>query len=132
VTGASTTTYYGTSEFSAPLTVVAAADANRDGRVDFLDLAALAQNYNQPVPFPTAGDFNRDGIVDFLDLAILAQAYNTGASAPALALAPPVPTVTSSPAKTEKRPPSRDLFSLTPVRKPEPLPKPKARLAKAN
>jgi hypothetical protein len=128
VTGTSSTTFYGTSEFSAPFTVTAAADANGDGRVDFLDLSILAQNYNQPAPSTKAGDFNRDGIVDFLDLAMLAQAYNTSAAAPAVALSES--TVTSPPAKVEKHAPSRDLFSLTPVRKPAPPPKPKARLAK--
>ncbi|MDB5320179.1 MAG: hypothetical protein JWN40_1810 [Phycisphaerales bacterium] len=57
-----------------------AGDANRDGTVDFLDLAALAQNYNGKSgtddPW-TGGDFNGDGIVDFLDLAAMAQHYNT-------------------------------------------------------
>jgi len=54
-------------------------DANRDGTVDFLDLAALAQSYNGSATTDdpwNAGDFNGDGVVDFLDLAIMAQHYN--------------------------------------------------------
>jgi hypothetical protein len=56
-----------------------AGDANRDGTVDFLDLAALAQSYNgmpgTDDPW-NGGDFNGDGVVDFLDLAAMAQHYN--------------------------------------------------------
>lgn len=54
-------------------------DANRDGTVDFLDLAALAQSYNGSATTDdpwNGGDFNGDGKVDFLDLAMLAQHYN--------------------------------------------------------
>jgi uncharacterized lipoprotein YddW (UPF0748 family) len=53
-------------------------DAGLDGRVDFNDLAALAQNYNTADGSAvwTGGDFNLDGNVDFNDLAILAQNYN--------------------------------------------------------
>ncbi|MDB5319303.1 MAG: uncharacterized protein JWN40_934 [Phycisphaerales bacterium] len=59
-------------------------DANLDGRVDFLDLAKLAQSYNSTVSGITDswwlnGDFTYDGTVDFLDLAKLAQNYNTSA-----------------------------------------------------
>jgi autotransporter-associated beta strand protein len=56
-------------------------DANLDNSVDFLDLAALAQNYNTTVSgnpdWWARGDFNYDGSVDFLDLAAMAQNYNT-------------------------------------------------------
>ncbi|MDB5320693.1 MAG: uncharacterized protein JWN40_2324 [Phycisphaerales bacterium] len=68
------------------LTLVATlpGDANLDGKVDFLDLAKLAQSYNSTVSGITdswwlKGDFNYDGKVDFLDLARLAQNYNTSA-----------------------------------------------------
>ncbi|MDB5319304.1 MAG: Extracellular serine protease precursor [Phycisphaerales bacterium] len=59
-------------------------DANLDGKVDFLDLARLAQSYNSTVSGTTdswwlKGDFTYDGKVDFLDLARLAQNYNTSA-----------------------------------------------------
>jgi hypothetical protein len=53
-------------------------DANRDGTVDFLDLAALAQSYNASATTDdpwNGGDFNGDGKVDFLDLAMMAQHY---------------------------------------------------------
>jgi hypothetical protein len=56
-------------------------DANLDGKVDFLDLAKLAQSYNATLPAQQGswdrGDFSYDGAVDFLDLAKLAQQYNT-------------------------------------------------------
>jgi hypothetical protein len=52
-------------------------DANGDHNVDFMDLAALAQNYNIAQNATIAGgDFAGDGNVDFNDLAILAQHYN--------------------------------------------------------
>lgn len=61
------------------LVPLADGDANADGAVDFLDLAALAQNYNTSGALTwEQGDFNGDGSVDFLDLAALAQNYNTG------------------------------------------------------
>jgi probable HAF family extracellular repeat protein len=60
------------------LVPLAQGDANADGAVDFLDLAALAQNYNTSGAAAWEhGDFNGDGSVDFLDLAELAQNYNT-------------------------------------------------------
>jgi len=54
-------------------------DGNVDGKVDFLDLAKLAQSYNitDGKRQWSNGDFNYDGNVDFLDLAKLAQNYNT-------------------------------------------------------
>jgi len=57
---------------------LAAGDANADGRVDFSDLVALAQNYNGGVPTDWEhADFTGDGLVDFNDLVALAQNYNT-------------------------------------------------------
>jgi hypothetical protein len=55
-------------------------DATGDRKVDFLDLAIMAQSYNTFTGGATSwtGDFNGDGNVDFLDLAILAQNYNKG------------------------------------------------------
>jgi hypothetical protein len=54
-------------------------DANTDGAVNFNDLVALAQHYNQSTGIHwTDGDFNRDGSVNFADLVTLAHAYNTG------------------------------------------------------
>ena len=61
-------------------------DANRDGRVDYLDLGALAGNYRKSSGATWAmGDFTEDGAVDYLDLGILAGNYRygtRGASAP--------------------------------------------------
>jgi hypothetical protein len=53
-------------------------DANLDSVVDFNDLAALAQNYNDTSERKAwfEGDFTLDGLVDFNDLAALAQNYN--------------------------------------------------------
>jgi hypothetical protein len=61
-------------------------DANLDGKVDFADLVALAQNYNAIVSSTTDswwshGDFNYDGTVGFPDLVKLAQNYNTALAA---------------------------------------------------
>jgi autotransporter-associated beta strand protein len=55
-----------------------AGDTNLDGRVDFTDLVALAQNYNAPDDgyFWDDGDFNYDHIINFADLVLLAQNYN--------------------------------------------------------
>jgi autotransporter-associated beta strand protein/T5SS/PEP-CTERM-associated repeat protein len=67
-------------------TVVARAtrpgDANLDGKVDFTDLVAVAQNYGATVSSTTDswwthGDFNYDGKVNFGDLVTLAQNYGS-------------------------------------------------------
>jgi hypothetical protein len=53
-------------------------DANHDGKVDFADLVAVAQNYgNAPDPSDSwaGGDFNGDNVVDFADMVALAQHY---------------------------------------------------------
>lgn len=53
-------------------------DANRDRRVDFSDLLALARNYNQSGKTFSQGnfDYSPDGLVGFSDLLILARNYN--------------------------------------------------------
>jgi hypothetical protein len=53
-------------------------DGDLDRKVDFNDLARLAQNYNSRGNTHTwlQGDFTYDGIVDFNDLASMAQNYN--------------------------------------------------------
>jgi hypothetical protein len=117
---------------------VLAGDANRDRKVDFLDLAKLAQNYNTSGSGKTYsdGDFNGDGSVDFLDLAILAQRYNTSlpaagavvpiaasstsfaadwAAATAVIAAPPAATPVTKDSKKVKPKP---VFSVAPVVKP--------------
>jgi hypothetical protein len=55
-----------------------AGDANRDGKVDFADLLALAKHFNGQTDTddPSAsGDFNGDGVVNFTDLLTLAKHY---------------------------------------------------------
>jgi hypothetical protein len=64
-------------------------DANLDARVDFLDLVALAQNYNGGGGRVwSEGDFNYDGAVNFLDLVSVAQNYNAALPAALPAGAP--------------------------------------------
>jgi cyclophilin family peptidyl-prolyl cis-trans isomerase len=105
---------------------VLAGDLNRDRKVDFNDLVALAQNYNTSGKTYVDGDFTLDGKVDFNDLVVLAQRYNTalggapvqGASATlsfsdAWAAALAAPAQTASP--TDKR-----VFSTVSVVKPLP------------
>ena len=46
-------------------------DANLDGTVNILDLAALGANWKQTGKHWADGDFNYDGTVNLLDLAIL-------------------------------------------------------------
>jgi ELWxxDGT repeat protein len=67
-----------------------AADANRDGKVDFADLVVLAQNYGAADKSFESGDFTHDGKVDFADLVVLAQRYNTALPPPAVP-SPPTP-----------------------------------------
>jgi len=61
-------------------------DGNRDGTVDVLDLAGLANNFGlvQTAAW-THGDFNRDFAVDVLDLAVVANnfGHTDGGAAPA-------------------------------------------------
>ncbi|MDB5322132.1 MAG: conserved repeat domain [Phycisphaerales bacterium] len=124
---------------------VLAADANHDRSVDFLDLAALAQNYNTTSKTFPQGDFNYDGNVDFLDLALLAQRYNTtlalpGAPAPlpsasvsfsadwaaAVAKSAPLPPPPPAVAKPKVKP--KPIFNTQrPIKlPPKPVPKHKA------
>ena len=50
-------------------------DANADGKVDFADLVAVAQNYGASNADWEHGDFDGDGIVSFPDLVAIAQNY---------------------------------------------------------
>jgi hypothetical protein len=103
-------------------------DANRDRKVDFDDLAILAQGYNTAGKNFSQGNFSYDaaGAVDFDDLALLAQRYNTSlpphAAAGAVA-APPAIAMTARPSPTAVPPPKRRpadaVFNTTaPVRRP--------------
>jgi hypothetical protein len=107
---------------------VLAADANRDRTVDFIDLVALAQNYNTTDKSRTQGDFNYDHNVDFNDLVLLAQRYNTtldAAAAPPVAsaaaqaavmamFAPPPTTAATVSAHKYK---DKSIFATTPIKK---------------
>jgi hypothetical protein len=81
-------------------------DANLDRRVDFADLVALAQNYNQRAGVANwdQGDFNYDSLVDFKDLTLLAQNYNKSMAAVAAA-APVTRAGVFSPAPAVRRKP---------------------------
>jgi hypothetical protein len=50
-------------------------DANGDGRIDILDFAVIAANYNQQATF-VEGDFNFTGRVDIGDFSTLVSRYN--------------------------------------------------------
>lgn len=68
---------------------VLAADATRDGQVNFDDLVALAASYGQSGKTFSQGDFNYDGAVNFDDLVILARHYgNTAALSAPIAVLP--------------------------------------------
>jgi hypothetical protein len=59
------------------------ADANFDGKVDFLDFGNLSTHFGQHTSQFSAGDFNGDGVVDFLDFGVLST--NFGSMSPAQA-----------------------------------------------
>jgi hypothetical protein len=95
---------------------VLAADANRDRKVDFNDLAILAQNYNTTGGMTfVKGDFNYDGNVNFNDLAILAQRYNTTLAPPPAALpaATAIAMVSPPRAPAPKRRAAEAIFNTT-------------------
>jgi uncharacterized delta-60 repeat protein len=97
---------------------VLTADANGDGRVDFADLVALAQNYDTVGPSYARGDFNRDGRVDFNDMVLLAQRYDTGGGSAATPVPPPAaPLAVPLPAPAPR---PEDGGGATPLPKPSP------------
>jgi hypothetical protein len=81
----------GTTPFNFDFHILAG-DANRDRRVDFEDLLALARNYGQSGRTFSQGnfDYSADGVVGFDDLLILARRYGTTLVAPATAASPSV------------------------------------------
>ena len=61
---------------------VIAGDANRDGKVNILDLVLVAQQFGQSMPADSPADVTGDGVVNILDLVRVAQNFgNTAASA---------------------------------------------------
>ncbi len=63
-------------------------DTNLDGFVNFIDLLALARNYNANARTWTDGDFNYDLRVDFADLLALARNYGSSLTSQELASLP--------------------------------------------
>jgi hypothetical protein len=74
-------------------------DANLDRRVDFVDLAAMAQHYNDTSGNRNwdEGDFTYEGNVDFADLSLLSQNYNTAMEVVAGAAPVPGPPASARP-----------------------------------
>ena len=72
-----------------PLATALPGDANMDGKVDSMDFAILATNFNVSGTTVQTGDFNGDGKTNALDVNLLATNYGH-TSAPSLgsALAP--------------------------------------------
>lgn len=60
-------------------TIALGGDANLDGLVDIVDLAALANDWRSPGGWHE-GDFNRDNFVDAFDLQILASNWQASAA----------------------------------------------------
>ena len=104
-------------------------DLDRDGKVDFSDLAALARSYGQSNATWDSGDFNNDGTVGFDDLTALARNYGEtldtygfglsagAASQPTAAqLGQPTPTVRADvEAAFAEIPEPRDVSVLLPI-----------------
>jgi hypothetical protein len=103
----------GALEFNSAL----AGDANRDDRVNFNDLLALARNYNQSGKTWSDGDFNGDGTVNFSDLLTLARNYNQAIVSPPPTPAAPVVTQNPVLASTTTSAPT---FSTRKIAKPTP------------
>ncbi|MEQ9455632.1 MAG: PEP-CTERM sorting domain-containing protein [Phycisphaeraceae bacterium] len=58
------------------------ADSNLDGRVDLIDLSALAANFGTSRAGWTGGDFNADNNVDLIDLSTLASVFGSDLTVP--------------------------------------------------
>ena len=78
-----------TSEFSTcqPVTsdhycTIRRGDVNGDGKINIIDLSAIALHYNQPVSVaPPRLDLNGDGRINIIDLSLPASLYNQVAAA---------------------------------------------------
>jgi len=89
------------------------ADATEDGKVDFSDLLALAQNTGSTTADWVHADFNFDGVVDFNDLLLLAQNINKTNGNTSLAAEWPVQRTVALPAPAQ--PIISPLFSTVPI-----------------
>ena len=70
---------------------LAAADVNRDGWVNVLDLIVVAQSFGEQPPSNPLADTNKDGAVNLLDLVFVAGHLSQNAAAP-IALAKSIPS----------------------------------------
>jgi len=61
---------------------LAAADVNRDGRVNVLDLITVAQSFGQQPPSNPLADTNKDGAGNILDLVFVAEHLSQNAAPP--------------------------------------------------
>jgi hypothetical protein len=136
VTATATSPRGATSELSPAWAAAVAGDANRDLSVDFVDVVALAQNYDRPAPAAdawAAGDFTGDGVVNFSDLVILAQNFERDVvAAAATAARTAAATVVAAPAPRRKlppvtRPPGSAVPKVSPAPRPSPLAAPRPR-----
>ncbi len=92
-------------------------DTNLDGKVDFADLVAVAQNYGGHHKLRSQGDLTDDGNVDFADLVQVAQNYGQPQAAPLPAPAP-LPTSSSKvPAAKPLSKPTPVVFAIKPIKR---------------
>jgi hypothetical protein len=105
-------------------------DINGNGTVDFPDLVAVAQNYDQNTMFPMDGNVTADGKTDFNDLVAVAQNYGTslpGFPAAAVPAAVPFRQVSATPSSIRKPSVNASLFNTTtPIVKPAAVKQPVA------
>ena len=73
----SSSTFYATANESPPI----AADVNRDGNVNILDLVSVASEFGN-AGIGLSGDINGNGIVDIFDLILVAGMFGDTAAAP--------------------------------------------------
>ncbi|WP_428388471.1 hypothetical protein [Mucisphaera sp.] len=55
-------------------------DSNLDGRVDLIDLSAVASGFGESVNGYELGDFNADRMIDLIDLSLLAESFGFDAA----------------------------------------------------
>ena len=73
---------FGTWDCTTRISGLYPGDANKDGKVDYMDLGILATYYRtESGAVWGMADFTGDGAVDYLDLGILANYYRTGCGA---------------------------------------------------
>ncbi len=99
----------GTDAFAAKFTgldktvIIIPGDANGDGKVDFADLVAVAQNYGGENKTRDQGDVTGDGNVNFADLVEIAQNYGTTGPASGVISAAATPVAVTSTSTVNKK-----------------------------